>query len=392
MSKLKIAFYCTNEFSCPLPKEIIYAPMDLAEILVKELSRRGHDVTFYCSSDSKIGDYESKDKQYGNMYYHTEGKSRDSLKIKKESGGMTSFYKLKDKPMNGGFHDQLQVSVYEQLLASKMYEDAQKGKFDVIHAFHLIPKILPFVNQTKTPTVFTLHDPMDSSWNKVINYCRWKNEAYYVSISDNQRKGMPDLNYIRTVYNGLDLDKFRFQDKSEGYFAYLGRYTYEKGADAAVNVAKRSGEKLKMSGNIWGNGFYDEKIKPHLKKGKIEDVGFLDRSEISDFLGKASALLFPIRWQEPFGLVMIEAMACGTPVIAFKNGSVPEVIKHGKTGFVVENEEEMIEAMKSIGKINRADCREHIEENFTMKKMVDGYEEVYDKLVNRKSQMESDNK
>lgn len=358
MPKLKIAIYCTNEFSCPLPKEIIYAPMGLAEILVKELSRRGHDVTFYCSSDSKI-------------------------EAKKASNGMISFYKLKNKPVNGGFHDQLQLSVYEQLLASKIYEDSQKEKFDVIHAFHLVPKILPFVNQTKIPTVFTLHDPMDSSWNKVINYCSWKNKAYYVSISDDQRKGMPDLNYIKTVYNGLNMDEFKFQDKSEGYLAYLGRYTYEKGVDVAINVARRSKNKLKIAGNMWGNGFYDEKVRPYLKKGEIEDLGFLEKRKLSAFLGGAKALLFPIRWQEPFGLVMIEAMACGTPVIAFKNGSSSEVVKHGKTGLIVENEEEMIEAIKNIDKIKRSDCRKHVEEKFTFEKMVDGYEDTYRKILNR---------
>jgi len=356
MRKLKIAIYCTNEFSCPLPKEIIYAPMDLTEILVKELSRRGHDVTFYCSSDSKI-------------------------EAKKVSNGMVSFYKLKDKPMNGGFHDQLQLSVYEQLLASKMYEDAQREKYDIIHAFHLVPKLLSFVNQVETPTVFTLHDPMGSTWNKVINYCLWKNKAYYVSISDNQRKGMPELNYIKTVYNGLDLNRFKFNDCSGEYLAYLGRYTYEKGVDAAVNVAIRSKEKLKIAGNVWGNGFYIEKVRPFLKAGEIEDMGFLDKEALSGFLGKAKAFLFPIRWQEPFGLVMIEAMACGTPVIAFRNGSVPEVVKHGKTGFIVDSEEEMIEAIKNIDKIKRSDCRKHVEENFALEKMVDRYEEVYCKIV-----------
>lgn len=360
MKKLKIALYCTNEFSCPLPKEIIYAPMDVAEILTKELAKRGHDVTFYCSSDSKI-------------------------KAKKISNGMVSFYKLKDKPMNGGFHDQLQLSIYEQLLASKMYEDSRNGRYDIIHAFHLAPKLLPFVNHTNTPTIFTLDDPMDSSWNKAISYCAWKNKAYYVSISDNQRKGMPELNYIKTVYNGLDLTKFRFQNKcKKGYLAFLGRYAFEKGVDAAVNVARKSKDKLRIAGNIWGNGFYDKKIKPYLKKGEIEDIGFLERGKLSDFLGGAKALLFPIRWQEPFGLVMIEAMACGTPVIAFRNGSVPEVIKHGETGFIVENEDEMKEAVKNIGKIRRADCRKRVEENFTIEKMADGYEEVYCKIVSGK--------
>src|SRR5680860_114959 len=358
MKKLKIAFYSTNEFSCPLPKEIIYAPMDLAELVVKELERRGHDVTLYTSEDSEI-------------------------EMKKVTAGMTSYYKLKDKAMNGGFHDQLQMTLYEQLLASKMYEDSQNGKFDIIHAYHLVPKILPFVNLTKTPTVFTLHDPMDACWNKTIDYCPWKNKANYISISDSQRKGMPDLNYVKTVYNGLDLNNFQFQEKQGNYLAFLGRYSKEKGIDTAVQVALKSGEKLKMAGNIWGRGLYDEKVKPFLKKGKIEDVGFLSRNKLSDFLGSAKALLFPINWEEPFGLVMIEAMACGTPVIAFSRGSVSEVVKHGKTGFIVENEKEMVKAIKNIDQIKREDCRKHVEENFTIQKMVDGYEEVYEKVLSR---------
>ncbi|MCK5412770.1 MAG: glycosyltransferase family 4 protein [Candidatus Pacebacteria bacterium] len=359
MKKLKIAFYSTNEFSCPLPKEIIYAPMDLAELVVKELDRRGHDVTLYTSEDSKI-------------------------EMKKVTAGMISYYKLKNKAMSGGFHDQLQMTLYEQLLASKMYEDSQKGKFDIIHAYHLVPKILPFVNLTKTPTVFTLHDPMNASWNKMINFCQWKNKANYISISDNQRKGMPKLNYVKTVYNGLDLSNFKFQKEPQGYLAFLGRYSKEKGIDTAVQVAIKSKEKLKMAGNIWGGGFYDEKVKPFLKKDEVEDIGFLSRKKLSSFLGGAKALLFPINWEEPFGLVMIEAMASGTPVIAFNRGSVSEVVKHGKTGFVVENEKEMIEAIKKIDQIKREDCRAHVEENFTIKTMVDGYEEAYQRVLKKK--------
>ena len=358
---MKIAFYCTNEFSCPLPKEIVYAPMGLAEKIVKGLEKRGHDVTFYTPTDSEI-------------------------EIKKESNKMISYYRLKNKAMSGGFHDQLQLTIYEQLMAAKMYEDAQKNRYDIIHAFHLTPKILPFVRLTKTPTVFSLHDPMDSSWNRSIEYCPWKNKAHYISISDNQRKGMPDLNYAGTVYNGMEIEKFEFKDskKESDYLAFLGRYSHEKGADAAVSVAIKSKEKLKMAGTVWGNGFYDEKIKPHLQKNKIEDLGFLNGKDVSDLLRNAKALLFPIRWEEPFGLVMIEAMACGTPVIAFNKGSVSEIVKHNKTGFVVENEQEMIEAIKNINKIDRAECRKYVEESFTIEKMVEGYERVYGKIVNSK--------
>ena len=357
---MRIAFYCTNEFSCPLPKEIVYAPMGLAEKIVKGLEKRGHDVTFYTPTDSEI-------------------------KIKKVDCGMISYYRLPNKAMSGGFHDQQQLTIYEQLMASKIYEDARKNKYDLIHAFHLTPKILPFVNLTKTPTVFTLHDPMSASWNKFIKYCPWKNKAHYVSISDSQRKGMPDLNYAGTVYNGMEIEKFEFKKKPENYLAFLGRYSSEKGADAAVSVAIKSKEKLKMAGTVWGNGFYGEKIKPYLKKGVIEDRGFLEsKKEVSDLLRNAKALLFPINWEEPFGLVMIEAMACGTPVIAFNRGSVSEIIVDGKTGFIIENEKEMIEAIKNIDQINREDCRKYVEENFTVDKMVEGYEKVYRKIVSSK--------
>jgi len=353
---VRIAFYCTNEFPCPLPRKIVYAPMSLAEKVVKELERRGHNIVFYASSDSKI-------------------------KVRKISCGMVSYYRLKDKAVSGGFHNQQQLTLYEQILASKMYEDSQKGRYDVIHVFHLAPKILPFVNLTKTPTVFTLHDPMSASWNRVIKHCRWKNKAYYVSISNNQRKGMPGLNYIQTVYNGIEIKEFKFRKKPGGYLAFLGRYSYEKGVDTAVKVARRAGEKLKLAGSVWGSGFYSKKVKPYLKSGKIENVGFLSRRKVVDFLAGAKALLFPIRWEEPFGLVMIEAMACGTPVIAFKKGSAGEVVKDGKTGFVVESEKEMVEAVRNINAINRLDCRRYVEENFTVEKMVDGYEQVYRKVI-----------
>lgn len=358
MKKLKIAFYCTSEFPCPLPKEIIYAPVDLAESIVKELTKRGHDVTFYCSSDSTID-------------------------VKKASDGMVSYYNLKDKIVSGSFHDQLQVALYEQLLASKMFEDSQNGKYDLIHAFHLVPKLLPFVNLIKTPVAFTFHDPLDTKWHDAIKRCPWKNKAHYISISNNQRKTMPDLNYSGTVYNGIDVNRFEFSGKPGDYLAFLGRYNYEKGIDVAVSVARKLGEKLKLAGSVWGNGIYAERVEPYLKKGEIDNAGYLPKEKISGFLGQARALLFPIRWQEPFGLVMIEAMACGTPVIAFKNGSVPEIVKHGKTGFIVENEEEMIDAVKNIGKIKRENCRKHVVENFTIDKMVQRYERVYEKILEK---------
>jgi glycosyltransferase involved in cell wall biosynthesis len=358
MKKIRIAFYCTNEFSYPLPKNIVYAPLDLAGKMAKALEKRGHSITFYTASDSKI-------------------------RIKRVSGGLSSYYSLKDKVKNGGLHNQQQLTIYEQFLASKMYEDSQENKYDIIHAFHLAPKILPFVNLVEIPTVFTLHDPMDASWNNIIRYCKWRNKAHYVSISNNQRRAMPNLNYIMTVYNGLEVEKYEFQQKRGRYLAFLGRYSYDKGVDIAARVADKSKERLKMAGVVWDRGLYNKKVKPYIKKGSVEDVGFLGKKETSAFLCGAKALLFPIRWEEPFGLVMIEAMACGTPIIAFNRGSVSEIVKHGETGFIVNDEKEMLKAVKRIDMIDRRKCREHVEKYFTIEKMVDKYEKVYEKIINR---------
>jgi len=222
------------------------------------------------------------------------------------------------------------------------------------------------------PVFHILHLPLFKELADVFE----KYNARLISISNNQRKLFPDLNYQSTVYNGINLEKFSFSEKSGDYFIFSGKITPAKNPLGAIKAIKTVKEKLILVGRINDEKYFKTKIKPLLNKNIIY-LGEVSFSKMINLYKNAKAFLFPIQWQEPFGLVMIEAMACGTPVIAFKKGSVPEVVVNGKTGFVVNNEEGMINAIKKIDQINRKQCRKHVEEKFSLEKMIDGYEEIY---------------
>jgi glycosyltransferase involved in cell wall biosynthesis len=187
------------------------------------------------------------------------------------------------------------------------------------------------------------------------------------------------------IHNGIALEDFKFQKKPGDYFVYLGYITQNKGAHIAAQAARWANENLKIAGSYKGcEKYFKEKVEPYLKKNKIEYVGVASPAKRNKLLGGAKAILVPVQWEEPFGLIMIEAMACGTPVIGFNKAAVPEIVVDDKTGFVVEDMRKMVSAMKRIDKINRANCRQHVEKNFSVKKMVDEYEEVYEKIIKSK--------
>lgn len=196
-----------------------------------------------------------------------------------------------------------------------------------------------------------------------------------ITISNAQRKNYPDLQYLATVYNGVDIDKFPFNDKPQDYFFMAGSIGRHKNQGAAIKVAKKLGVKLILVGKIRDQDYYQE-IKKDIDGEKIKWLGEVSFEEKVKLYREAKAFLFPILWQEPFGLVMIEAMSCGTPVVAFNRGAVSEVLLNNKTGFVVENDSQMIEAVRNIDSIDRRTCRRHIEESFTIERMVDGYEKA----------------
>ena len=209
-------------------------------------------------------------------------------------------------------------------------------------------------------------------------------DAAFVSISNNQREPLPDLRWLPTVYHGLPVHYLRASTQPGSYLAFLGRFTAEKGPHVAIRIAKAVGMQLRIAAKIprGEQRYFAEQIKPLVDGEQIQLVGEVDDNAKQDFLSQAAALLFPIDWPEPFGLVMIEAMACGTPVIAYRSGSVPEVIDHGITGFVVDDEAEAITAIRQLDKLDRTRVREQFERRFTAQRMAREYADLYKTLLN----------
>jgi glycosyltransferase involved in cell wall biosynthesis len=258
-----------------------------------------------------------------------------------------------------------------------------RHEFDLIHNhfdFFMFP--LSIMDSEK-PMLTTLHRPLDAV---TIETLKIYNKIKFCAISNDQRASAQEngIEIIDVVYNGINPDDYLYRETPEDYFMYLGRLNKEKGIIPAIQIAKQAGVKLVIAGNIVGGeewSYFLHEIQPLLNEENINFVGQVDFKEKVRLLGGAKALLFPIDRREPFGLVMIEAMACGTPVIAFRQGSVPEVVRQGETGFIVDDQDQMIEAIKKIDSIRRKNCRSHVENNFTLKKMVDQYEQIYKKLI-----------
>jgi len=257
-----------------------------------------------------------------------------------------------------------------------------KTNADILHN-HLGWRLLPFTHLLKYPVVTTLHGPLNVPYMAYIHKKFAKSN--FVSISNSQRNALPELNYAGTVYNGIDIKKLEFNEKPADYFAFLGRMSPEKGPLQAIQIAKMAGVKLKMAAKIDAvdKEYFGKEIKPLIDGEQIEYIGEIGPEEKSGFLGNAIGLLAPIQWEEPFGLFFIEAMACGAPVITCKRGSAPEIIKEKETGFMINTIEEGVKAVKNIGEIKRSACRKHVENNFTIEKMVDGYEKIYEKILKK---------
>jgi len=324
--------------------------------LTEELVRRGHEVTLFASGDSTTK---------ANLVPLVP----QAVRIVTQSIGQE---KVRE--------------AWKYLAIARLSEEIEKNKFDVIHQ-HFGWRVTPFENSFNAPAVATCHIPLDPDYIQLI-YREYKHNNY-ISISDAQRKPMPKLNFVGTVYNGVDLSQFTYSPKGEDYFAFLGRMSLEKGPKQAILAAKKAGVKLKMAAKIDAVDvpYFKKEIEPLIDGKQIKYVGEVGPKERDSFLGGARALLALIQWEEPFGLYFVEAMACGTPVIAVNRGSAPEVIQDRKTGFLVSKErgvDEAAAAIRKLEQIDRSACRTHVEQNFTVEKMVDGYEAVYAKLLERK--------
>lgn len=254
------------------------------------------------------------------------------------------------------------------------------NNFEIIHN-HIGWPLLVNNGLYSSPIVTTLHGEQNEYRRHELG---WYKDLPFISISNSQRKNAPDLNYVATIYNGVDLKELTYVDKSGDYLAFLGRTTPEKGLKEAIDFAISTKTKLKIAAKIEPlSQEYFDSLKPLIDGKLIEYVGEIDTKERNDFLGGAKALCAFINWDEPFGLFMVEAMACGVPVIAFNKGSVPEIIQDGKTGFIVNNLDEAIRAWKRIEQINRRDCRQLVETRFTIEKMVENYERVFEQIISK---------
>jgi glycosyltransferase involved in cell wall biosynthesis len=253
-------------------------------------------------------------------------------------------------------------------------------QFDVIHC-HLDYFGFPLLRRLSTPSVTTLHGRLDQP--ELPPLYRLYGDMPVVSISDSQRQPLPQANFVATVLHGLPENLLRKGEGRGGYLAFLGRISPEKAPDAAIRIAGRAGLPLKIAAKVdrVDREYFNAVVKPLLGEGEVEFIGEIREDQKQAFLGNAAGLLFPIAWREPFGLVMIEAMACGTPVIAFENGSVPEVLEDAITGFIVHNEDQAVEAVRRIHMLDRALVRGEFERRFTARRMAQNYLNLYARLA-----------
>ena len=316
--------------------------------LTEELVRLGHHVTLFASGDSVTN-------------AHLIAPCHRALRLEKDCV------------------DQLAHHVF---MLEEVFGDL--SRFNIVH-FHIDYIHLPLAQRHGTPCVTTLHGRLDIS--DVAPLFRKFQDMPFISISNSQREPLPWLNWRKTVYHGLPESLYSFREKPGKYLAFLGRICPEKRVDRAIEIAETTGMELKIAAKVdtVDRQYFEAVVEPLLKNPLVEYVGEIGEGEKDEFLGNAYALLFPIDWPEPFGLVLIEAMACGTPVIAYRQGSTPEVLQEGETGFMVKNLGDAVKAVKRIAELSRRQCRDVFEQRFTVKRMAEDYLSVYRELMKGKN-------
>ncbi|NCC22399.1 MAG: glycosyltransferase family 4 protein [Alphaproteobacteria bacterium] len=279
--------------------------------------------------------------------------------------------------------DPLHCDIADDMVMLELVHD-MADEFDIIH-FHTDLLHMQVFGDMPEKTVTTLHGRLDLKGLK--SFFRTFDLFPLVSISDAQREPVPTANFVWTIYHGVPRRTYKFRSEGEqDYVAFLGRFSPEKGAEKAIEIARQAGYPIRLAAKICNQSeankvYYRNVVEPLLELDFVDYAGEIGEHEKSDFLGHAKALLMPINWPECFGLVMIEAMACGTPVIAFRYGSVPEVVEHGVTGFIVDSIEEAVEAMRYVDALDRATIRQRFEERFSVEAMVQNYVQLYRELL-----------
>lgn len=345
----------------PVPPPMQGGTERVAYLQAKGLAQKGHDVTLVAAVGSEKnslyrlvaiggGDTVEGSKQSGEK--HNQEFVESSRKLRKES-------------------------VYLARVGNWLLENA--SSYDVIlnnmragESF-----FLPLAKKVKKPIVDVMHLPIFTDLANIFSEYR----TPIITISNAQRHGFPDLRYIGTVYNGIQVSDFPFSQEAGSYLLMVGSVAPHKNQKAGIEVAKRVGKKLIMAGKVGNKEYYEKEIAPHIDGNTIIHLGEIGFEEKVKLYEEAYALLFPVLWEEPFGLVMIEAMACGTPVIAFNRGSVPEVVADGVTGFIVNTTDEMVAIMPRISTLDRNTCRKHVQDHFSSKGMVESLEHALISLL-----------
>lgn len=325
-----------------VPPKLYGGTERVVHYLTEELVRQGHEVTLFASGDSST------------------------------SANLIAAWPAALRLSPAGF-DELAPHF---VMLEQVFRVA--SDFDIIH-FHIDYLHFPCSRRQSLPNLTTLHGRLDIP--SLRRLYREFSDQPVVSISDAQRQPLPWINWQGTVHHGLPLDLLPPGDGRGGYLAFLGRISPEKGVDRAIEIARRAGLPLKIAAKIdKADREYFETVRHLFTSPEVEYVGEIGESEKAEFLGKATALLFPIDWPEPFGLVMIESLSCGTPVVAFHGGSVDEILKDGVTGFLVGNVEQAVRAVERIEEIDRATCRKVFETRFCASRMVADYINIYTRL------------
>ena len=268
------------------------------------------------------------------------------------------------------------------------YEEIPHDEIDIIHD-HTWKEGLLAAAFIDRPVVHTVHGPFDEEnerfYRIFTQVFKGHEQVHFVTISDYHQRCLPGLNYAGTVYNGILLDKYPYSEEKEDFFFYMGRFNEEKAPHLACEVARELGARLVLAGKVHEEeerGYFDEHIIPYLSSD-IQFVGELAHwgEEKMRLFSRAKGYLYPIQWDEPFGITMAEAMACGTPVVTFRRGAAPEIVAHESTGFVVETMDEFVEAAQRVDEIDSRECRDRVEKMFTAQTMVDGYERIYETII-----------